>query len=269
MRYTALLLSALVVAMAAAPAQAALPNAADQASVTACNALDVDKASMRTAARLLDKSTTLGAHEVADNLRRGAKRSSAQRSNVALTAYGWCQQNVLTPATTVAPRPTVPSTTAAPGFAGTGTYVVGQTVQPGVYVSAGNSLCYWERSSDASGSLDAIIENDNAVGQALVQLNPGEVFKTNRCGRWTIYQAPSQPLATFGDGTWVVPSQVPPGRWQSSGGSGCYWQRSANLAGDIHSINANDNVEGPTVVDIQPGDAAFVSKRCGTWTRVG
>jgi hypothetical protein len=147
--------------------------------------------------------------------------------------------------------------------------VVGQTVQPGVYVSTGNSRCYWERAADASGSTDSIIENDNAVGQALVEINAGEIFKSSGCGRWTVYQPPAQPLATFGDGTWAVPSQITPGRWQSSGGTGCYWQRSANLSGDIHSINANDNVDGPTVVDIQPSDVAFVSKRCGTWTRSG
>jgi hypothetical protein len=146
---------------------------------------------------------------------------------------------------------------------------VGTTAPAGTYVSKSNTLCYWQRAKDASGNLDSIIENDKAIGQALVQINDGEVFTTRNCSRWTAYSDPPQPLSTFGDGTWSVPGQVAPGRWQSTGSAGCYWQRSQNFSGGVDSIAANDNVDGPTVVDIQSGDVAFVSKRCGTWTRVG
>jgi hypothetical protein len=175
-------------------------------------------------------------------------------------------------ASTAAPTTTQPPTTTAPpppGFSGTATFVVGTTAPAGTYVSTNNTTCYWERAKDASGSLDSIIENDNAVGQALVQINNGEVFTTRDCGRWTLYSDPGQPLSTFGDGTWVVPGQVPPGRWQSTGNTGCYWERKQNLAGGVDSIAANDNVDGPTVVDIQGSDVAFKSKDCGTWTKVG
>jgi hypothetical protein len=156
-----------------------------------------------------------------------------------------------------------------PGFSGDGVYQVGQSVQPGIYVSIDNSGCYGQRAKDASGSLDSIIQNDNADGHAVVQINAGEIFTTRDCNRWTVYQTPLVPMTTFGDGTWVVPSQVPPGRWQSTGSGSCYWQRSKDLAGGIDSIAANDNTTGPAIVDIQPGDAAFVSKGCGTWTKVG
>jgi len=169
-------------------------------------------------------------------------------------------------ATTRAPTPT----TAAPaGFSGSGTFVIGQAVPPGLYVSTGNTLCYWQRATDASGSLGSIIENDNAQGQALVELNAGEVFTTTRCSRWTVYTPPAQPLASVGNGTWAVPSQLTPSRWQSSGGTGCYWARLRNFEGGVNSIAANDNTDGPAVVDIQGSDAAFNTVRCGTWTRVG
>jgi hypothetical protein len=144
---------------------------------------------------------------------------------------------------------------------------VGETVQPGLYVSTGNTLCSWARATHASGNVDSIIENGNAGGQALVQLNAPELFTTQGCGRWTVFTPPAQPLASVGDGTWAVPSQMTPGRWESSGGTTCYWARLNNLAGDIDSIAANDNTGGPAVVDIQGSDVAFNSAGCGTWTK--
>ena len=103
-------------------------------------------------------------------------------------------------------------------------------------------------------------------GQALVQINDGEVFKSSRCNPWKVYADPAKPLTTFGDGTWKVNGQVPPGRWLSSGGPTCYWARLADLAGSIDSIAANDNTSGPAIVDIAPEDTAFTSSSCGTWS---
>jgi hypothetical protein len=267
-RVAGALAAALSVVFIAAPSHAVVRQAGDPSSDAACLALDADRASMKTAAKLLDRSAAPGAQAVAEDLRRASKRSAGQRGKGVGIATLWC--TLTTSSTTATPRVTSPPTTAAPqGFAGSGTYSVGTTPPPGLYVSMGNTSCYWERARDASGSLDSIIENDNARGQALVQLNPGEIFKTSRCSRWTLYAPPAQPLTTFGDGTWGVPGQVTPGRWQSTGGSSCYWQRSVNFDGSIDSIAANDNVEGPTIVDIQPSDVAFVSQQCGTWTKVG
>jgi hypothetical protein len=158
-----------------------------------------------------------------------------------------------------------------PGYSGDGTYIIGQTIEPGLYVSTNNNnLCYWERATDASGDFDSILDNDNVAGQALVELtNPGEVFKTTRCTRWVPYVDPPGPLPFLGDGTWKVPGQVAPGRWSSSGGELCYWERSSGFDAGIGSILANDNTNGPTIVDIGPDDVAFKSNRCGTWTRAG
>lgn len=173
---------------------------------------------------------------------------------------------------TAPPSTTAPTTAPPPGFSGDGTFVVGQKTPAGVYVSVDNasgSLCYWQRAHDASGNLDSIIENDNARGQAVVQIQNGEVFTTRGCNRWVVFSPPGAPLSSFGDGVWIVPSQVNAGRWQSSGGSSCYWARLKDLAGGVESIAANDNVTGPTIVDIAGNDAAFKTSGCGTWTRVG
>ena len=93
------------------------------------------------------------------------------------------------------------------------------------------------------------------------------VFKSQGWGDWTLYEPTS--IETFGDGHWVVNGDIAPGRWQSSGGDTCYWQRSSGFSGELGSILANSNVTGPTVVDIAPTDAGFKSSGCGDWTRVG
>jgi hypothetical protein len=110
-----------------------------------------------------------------------------------------------------------------PGF-GDGILLVGTDLQPGRYIATDLSFCYWARLSDASGSLDAILANDNAVGQAVVDIAPTDVlFESNGCNRWTVYLPPPAPLSSFDEGTFVVNDQVVPGRYQSTGGEFCYW----------------------------------------------
>ena len=96
-----------------------------------------------------------------------------------------------TTATTVAPTtvpttpPTAPPTappTTLPGF-GNGTHLVGTDIQPGRYLAAHLDGCSWARLKDASGSLDAIIANDNAAGQAIVDIAATDaLFESSDCG---------------------------------------------------------------------------------------
>jgi hypothetical protein len=179
------------------------------------------------------------------------------------------------------PPATEPPTTPAPTLPGfdEGILLVGSDIQPGTYVAVvpdSSFNCYWARLSDVSGSFEGIIANDNTNpgAQALVSIAPTDVaFESNGCGRWTAFFPPAQPLATFGDGTWAVGAQVPAGRWRSSGPEpgdfNCYWQRSSGFGGTFDEIIANDNQQGPTIVDISPSDVGFTSKGCGTWTLAG
>lgn len=78
-----------------------------------------------------------------------------------------------------------------------------------------------------------------------------------------------QPSTSFGDGTYVVGTDIQPGRYKTSGqGSldlGCYWSRDGDLSGD--KILANGIVNGPTTVEVRSGDTAFeVSGGC-QWSR--
>lgn len=80
-----------------------------------------------------------------------------------------------------------------------------------------------------------------------------------------------QPASSFGDGTYVVGTDVHPGRYKTDGQGdldlGCYWARDGDLAGE--NILANGIVTGPTTVEVRSGDTAFeVSGGC-QWAEVG
>jgi hypothetical protein len=81
-----------------------------------------------------------------------------------------------------------------------------------------------------------------------------------------------QPASSFGDGTYVVGTDIQPGRYRTNGAGddpslGCYWSRDGDLSGE--NILANGIIRGPTTVDVKSGDAAFeVSGGC-QWARVG
>jgi hypothetical protein len=171
--------------------------------------------------------------------------------------------------TTVPPTPATTSPPTVPGF-NDGLLLVGTDIQPGRYIATDLDLCYWARLKDASGSLDAIIANDNAVGQAIVDIAPTDaLFDSTRCGRWSVYLPPAAPLSAFGEGAFVVNHQIAPGRYRSAGGDLCYWQRTTGFGGTLDEIIANDNVSGPAIVDIAASDTGFTSRGCGDWALVG
>jgi hypothetical protein len=157
-----------------------------------------------------------------------------------------------------------------PSF-GEGIKIVGTDIAPGTYRSRGGSGCYWERLRGFGGSVDDIIANDNVTGPTVVIIKGTDKgFSSRRCGTWTQDLSPitSSQTAPFGDGTFIVNRDIAPGRWRSSGGGGCYWERLKGFGGEVDDIIANDNVTGQAIVDIGARDAGFSSTRCGTWTKI-
>lgn len=70
-----------------------------------------------------------------------------------------------------------------------------------------------------------------------------------------------------GSGTMVVGRDIQPGRYRTRvASSGCYWARLGGLTGEMGDIHANENSNGPTIVDITTGDTAFQSRGCAPWT---
>lgn len=76
---------------------------------------------------------------------------------------------------------------------------------------------------------------------------------------------PPSPKTSFGDGTYVVGTDITPGVYQSAGPVGdgaCYWKRSN---GD--GIVANAMTKKPQTVQIEAGDTAFTSSKCQEWQK--
>lgn len=69
------------------------------------------------------------------------------------------------------------------------------------------------------------------------------------------------------NGTFIVNTDIVPGTYRTDAKEGCYWARLRSLnTGDIIDNNVSD---GPQVVGILPTDAAFVTRNCGIWHKVG
>ena len=79
---------------------------------------------------------------------------------------------------------------------------------------------------------------------------------------------PPGPTTTMStNGTFVVNSDIAAGTYRTDGGADCYWARLKSLnTGDVIDNNISD---GQQVVRILPTDIAFVTRGCGTWTKIG
>ena len=175
---------------------------------------------------------------------------------------------------TPTPVPPTPTPTIPPGYQfGSGQRQVGTEVVAGATyrTRTGSDNCYWERLSGFGGTLDDIEANENTDGPAVVTIGAGDVgFNSRRCGTWTQDLSPitAGPDEPFGDGTYIVGVDINPGLWKSDGGDSCYWARLRGFSGTLRDIIANDNVDGPALVQINAGDRGFLSSsRCGTWRR--
>ena len=82
--------------------------------------------------------------------------------------------------------------------------------------------------------------------------------------------APAGPASSFGDGTYLVRTDIRAGTYRSDGGEFCYWARLSGLDGELESLIANEVVpSGPALVTIKKSDVGFESQGCGSWDRVG
>jgi hypothetical protein len=171
--------------------------------------------------------------------------------------------------------PPTPSPTPSPTSVsfGDGTKIIGVDIPPGTYrTRVAASGCYRERLSGFGGTLDDILANDLTDYVSVVTIAATDRgFKTSRCGIWTsnlsaITLGQTQP---FGDGTFIVSTDIAPGLWRAPGGGGCYWQRLSGFGGTLDDINANGLGDVSPVVTITATDKGFHSSRCGLWTKIG
>ena len=155
---------------------------------------------------------------------------------------------------------------------GDGSYRVGTDIAPGTYRTRQPVHgCYWARLSGFSGKFSDVKANDFASGFVVVTIRPRDRgFESSGCGRWsTNLSRVTASMTRFRRGTFIVGTDIKPGRYRSSLTNGCYWARLSGFDGSLREIITNGiRTHGHATVRIRPGDAGFQSSGCGTWTRV-
>lgn len=157
-----------------------------------------------------------------------------------------------------------------PGSFRDGTRVVGEELAPGTYrTTKASPGCYWARLSGFSGEMNELIANENESGPAIVTIGKSDKgFESQRCGLWVpgLQAITENPKAPFGNGTYVVGTDIAPGTWRADSPETCYWARLRGFSGGMGDLIANENGKG--IVTIAASDKGFRSERCGTWTKV-
>lgn len=73
-----------------------------------------------------------------------------------------------------------------------------------------------------------------------------------------------------GDGTYVVGEDILPGTYRAEASPGCYWETGRGSGtGGIDEIIANDNADGPVVVQIPATVYQIKVSGCGTFEKTG
>lgn len=151
-----------------------------------------------------------------------------------------------------------------------GTHEVGKDIEPGTYrTRAGKSGCYYARLSGFSNEFSDILSNDNTDAPTVVTIEATDKgFKSTRCGTWTqdLSQI-TESKTSFGDGVYIVGTDIEPGQYKNSGQSGCYYARLSGFHGDFGDIISNENSDDVSIVNIAATDKGFKSTRCGTWVK--
>jgi len=174
----------------------------------------------------------------------------------------------LEPTSTQKPSSTTePTATQNPYSIKTGTFIVGTDIESGIYYgTAGDDLfdsCYWARLNDLSGEMDAIIANDNAIGQYYVEVKDTDYALKTNCLLTKIegVPEPTEFKTELQVGTYIVGRDIEPGLYKGQAGEdimdSCYWARLSDVSGGMGSIIANDNATGQFFIQVASSDFAL------------
>jgi hypothetical protein len=151
------------------------------------------------------------------------------------------------------------------------TYRVPSELSPGTYRTRDETFgCYWARLKGFSGSASDIIANEFGDGYMVVTIKSTDKgFESDGCDMWSSDLSRVTDSDTqFGEGTFIVGTDMRPGTYRSSEGDGCYWARLSGFTGSFSQIIANNFLSGGhATVTIKSGDKGFTSSSCGEWTR--
>lgn len=164
--------------------------------------------------------------------------------------------------------PLPPTPTQNPNIIKPGTYLVGTDIKPGIYRGeAGSDLfssCYWGRLKDLSGNLEALLANDNSIGQFYIEIRDSDYAVETRCELVPLDSLPASTgefPQTIQPGTYLVGRDIQTGTYKGQAGAditaSCYWGRLSNVAGGFDGILANDNAVGQFYVQVATTDFAL------------
>jgi curved DNA-binding protein CbpA len=151
-----------------------------------------------------------------------------------------------------------------------GRWLVGEEMEPGIWRAVRSRNCSWQRLASIEGDTDIVAASGSYLTVELQELDAA--FVSEGCGWWTQVLAPpsAAPTEPFGPGTWLVPDEIAPGKWQNSDVSeGCSWTKLSALSGEPSTVIDSGIAESVGIMEITGSERAFDSRGCGTWTRVG
>jgi hypothetical protein len=168
--------------------------------------------------------------------------------------------------------PPQPETNPQQGLIQPGTYLVNTDIQPGIYKGlAGADMhksCYWARLKSLSGNLDALLANENAIGQFYIEIKSDDYALQARCPIRLVSPLPPHTgdyPQSLQPGTYLVGIDIQPGTYKGQAGNditaSCYWARLSNVAGNMDALIANDNPTGQFYVAVSADDFA-ITTRC-------
>jgi hypothetical protein len=144
---------------------------------------------------------------------------------------------------------------------GTGAVVIAYDLDP-----ATQAWSRWVFARPEVSTLSAVYHNQGfiALGGAAIPASPTPAASPSPAASPT----PAGPATTFGDGTYIVGTDIAPGTYRNSSSSGgCYWERLSGFGGSFDEIIANGLATYRQVVTIKETDAGFSSNDCGTWSQ--
>src|SRR5258708_4194526 len=199
----------------------------------------------------------------------GGSKGSTPTTNTQATQPATQNQSTQAPTQIPTSKPTAKPAPTFPQF-GDGTYQVGKDIKPGTYrTRVGSPGCYYARLSGFGGSFGEIMANNNTDAPAIVTIAATDKgFQSQNCGTWTedVSQI-TQSKTTFGDGMYIIGTDITPGTYRNTSSQGCYYARLSGFGNTTDDIIANNNVDTATIVTIAASDKGFQSNRCGTWTK--
>ncbi|QDH21783.1 hypothetical protein [Saccharibacillus brassicae] len=154
-------------------------------------------------------------------------------------------------------------------FPGSGHYLVAQHVKPGLYRSVGQ-IDYWERTSGRSGIAADRIASAQPTGPAVVEIKASDVgFISTGTGIWKA--VPGQKAAfhkKFGPGTYIVGTDLAPGRYKSAQGAAS-WAVLSGFGGEASDVLRASSVpsSAPVTIEIKKTDTGFTS-RGALWIKI-